>query len=1010
MVSDKWQHEQWPDISLVGGLGPVFLTPPFAYLYVTLGLLYNESSLVEGCVSIPFLSLKAAFFTALVLMSFPTMTWAEDPTADPVARPADIVDLHEVDPTILVDMMYATRANFVGERIDGYGANICFLTSAAADGLKKAQSRLKAFSKKTGQELTLLVRDCYRPQKAVKQFVEWVKDERATEMKETFYPEISKERLIQENYISPVSGHSRASSVDLTIARKDEFGEVEPVAMGTIVDYFGARSHTAFKGLTREEIANRKLLLTILSPEFKNYPKEWWHFALKTEPYPKTFFDFDVKAQVERKPQSVQANEVVTQITQPSVLAELDRNNGSPLALVNLFKRLHEANQLPVPPIVVAERSRASDLVAFKETYFRFASLVKADIARIISELGIDWEKDIQKTYDPASAKTAVGKEHRRNGNVTRIFNEKWLTSSMGQFILAGVVNRMDRRDFSTGTCGEVRFIYRLGYVTKLKAETYASRMPFTINMVFNYKDDGDGCAEVASRWRLQMIKDEVPADVAKRVLEGPVDFSKLTFKQMEMNAQVARFPSDLENVEKRNFAGQAVYLMRIFGIKDGGFVTRKLENTPDVSGILKSLEKQKLLKDFISENISAIDNGAYLMPEALLADVVLSYSTLGSSRVANKPFDLLLKPAEADQLVTSATSPEPLRFIANGRGLLERLNTSTCMGCHQSSSTAGFHFLGTDRSDFGAAPQDIKTALDGNRLVLPFSPHLFAELNRRAKYVSDLSNRVKPNAYRPHPSAPIATWTESDHMFLGAGENMPCPLENDRGLSTSSRWSCDEARGLRCGAVVENSSQSAGLGQCLPKKERIFAGLSCRRNVLRDSTPALAESGNSTLAYNSRSFTDRITSDEQLYGLYEGKVDLSQYNCRPTKIGVPLGRVTKACTISQMSLKNLKLEPVPDELCAVVGGKGFEEMAKGYFNSKKFAEGVGRGLLNSCSPTRFCREDYICQEMPDFLAGSRFNVSSDIIKTFRQKMVGFCTPTYFVYQLRLDGHPNPVD
>ena len=83
--------------------------------------------------------------------------------------------------------------------------------------------------------------------------------------------------------------------------------------------------------------------------------------------------------------------------------------------------------------------------------------------------------------------------------------------------------------------------------------------------------------------------------------------------------------------------------------------------------------------------------------------------------------------------------------------------------------------------------------------------------------------------------------------------------------------------------------------------------------------------------------------------------------------------------------------------------------MAKGYFSSKKFAEEVGRGLLNTCSPARFCREDYICQEMPDFLTSPRFNLGKDIIERLREKQVGFCTPTYFVYQLRLDGHPNPI-
>src|SRR6185369_2305845 len=98
-------------------------------------------------------------------------------------------------------------------------------------------------------------------------------------------------------------------------------------------------------------------------------------------------------------------------------------------------------------------------------------------------------------------------------------------------------------------------------------------------------------------------------------------------------------------------------------------------------------------------------------------------------------------------------------KFVASGAGLLERLNTSSCMGCHQSSSTAGFHFLGIDRVDFGRDADAIKGALDGNRLQLPFSPHVDAELVRRKDYVERVALGRAPNSFRPHPSAPPAAW-----------------------------------------------------------------------------------------------------------------------------------------------------------------------------------------------------------------------------------------------------------
>jgi D-alanyl-D-alanine dipeptidase len=230
---------------------------------------------------------------------FTTLLYAQVTT-----RPADIVDIKQVEPSIYVDMMYYANTNFVGQRVNGYKANVCMVTKAAAEGLKLAQARVKAAGRGSHQNLSLLVRDCYRPQKAVKQFVEWSTHTEQTEMKDIFYPELTKAKLIEDNYISPVSGHSRASSIDLTIVRINEKGELEPLPMGTTVDYFGERSHTAYAGIAPEEKRARQLLMDVMRPEFRNYAKEWWHYALNSEPYPKTFFDFDIEAIPPRTPQS----------------------------------------------------------------------------------------------------------------------------------------------------------------------------------------------------------------------------------------------------------------------------------------------------------------------------------------------------------------------------------------------------------------------------------------------------------------------------------------------------------------------------------------------------------------------------------------------------------------------------------------------------------------------------------------------------------------------------------
>jgi D-alanyl-D-alanine dipeptidase len=916
-------------------------------------------------------------------------------------RPADIVDLAEIDPTIHVDMMYASSANFIGAPVDGYSANICYLTLNAALGLKNAQRRLQETAR--GKSLTLVVRDCYRPFKAVSQFVKWASDPKDTKMKSVFYPDLNKSQLIAQNYISPVSGHSRASSIDLTIAEIGAGGEIKLLPMGTPLDFFGERSHTAFSDIPEEQKQNRGLLGAVMEPEFKNYSKEWWHFVLRTEPYPTTFFDFEIAARASAV--SHPQMPVTTLVGQAPVLAELDHDNSSPLSLMTLFRKIHAAQKLPLPAVATVGPTRASDLSKFSETYAQFAAVMSADISRMIAELGVDWEKEILKTYDPKSAKTDAGKNLRLNGNVMRVFNEKWLASSDALFTLSGVVNRIDRRDFDPTHCGELRFIYRLGYEVEMNGKTFSSRMPFTVNMVFSYGDDGRGCQDIASLWRIDETGGPDPAAMAQRLLQGPLDFSKLTFKQMEINAQVARFPSDLENVEGRKFAGQAIYWMRIFALNAGKFRPAKLENTPDVQAILKNSDKRRQLQEYLSSHVAEIDNGVFNLPESLEADVALSFSTAGSSRLANRPFDLLVSAEQAGKIVAASGIPaRSLKFVQSGSGLLERLNTSSCMGCHQSSSTAGFHFLGVDRFDFGRNADAIKQALDGNRLLLPFSPHVDAELARRKNYVEKISLGQMPNTFRPHPSAPAAAWESASPAYSGAGDNMPCPLNAD--LADAAKWSCNSGHNLSCQAIVTNASTSSRLGQCVPAAQNIYAGLSCRSNVIEDST---ARNGMSNLlSFNLRSFDDHVAKDELIYRLAEGKLSGYDYNCRPTKIGVPLGRVTRPCNSEESKFATIQPGKIPDEICAIVGGKGFEQMAKGYFDSAVFAAGVGRGLLNVCTPSRFCREDYICQEMPEFLAGAKFNVGAQALSVLKSQRIGFCTPTYFVYQLRLDGHPNP--
>ncbi len=209
-------------------------------------------------------------------------------------RPADFVDLADVDPTIRVDLIYLTPDNFVGRPIRGYLENRCFLVKPAAEGLKRAQARLQKIALRAKRDYTLLVRDCYRPHKATQDFLAWVDDPTDLKQKQKFYPLLSKSEIVSKGYLSAFSGHSRGSTVDLTIAEPGPNGELQVWDMGQILDFFGEVSHTDSGEIDSHARAGRRLLKKVMSPEFSNYEKEWWHYSLRNEPYPRTAFDFDV--------------------------------------------------------------------------------------------------------------------------------------------------------------------------------------------------------------------------------------------------------------------------------------------------------------------------------------------------------------------------------------------------------------------------------------------------------------------------------------------------------------------------------------------------------------------------------------------------------------------------------------------------------------------------------------------------------------------------------------------
>ncbi|MFD9411724.1 M15 family metallopeptidase [Streptomyces sp. NPDC059989] len=202
------------------------------------------------------------------------------------AAPPEFRALADVDPTVRQDMRYAGARNFMGRPVEGYEEPVCLLARPAAEALRRAQRRLLR------RGLSLKVYDCYRPQRAVDQFVRWANDASDQGTKAEFYPDVDKDRLIPEGYIAEKSGHSRGSTLDVTLVALVGGRELD---MGTAFDFFDPRSHTDSPAVSEAARANRRLLRDALGDAgFVNLPEEWWHFTFKPEAFPDTYFDFPV--------------------------------------------------------------------------------------------------------------------------------------------------------------------------------------------------------------------------------------------------------------------------------------------------------------------------------------------------------------------------------------------------------------------------------------------------------------------------------------------------------------------------------------------------------------------------------------------------------------------------------------------------------------------------------------------------------------------------------------------
>lgn len=250
-----------------------------------------------GCISpkakiIISISIVAIFLIALIIIIL--VVTLEEETKDPTLDCSGFVIVNDVIPDIITELRYYSTFNFVGKKISGYEEPVALLTKEAAQNLKNVSDFF------VGLGYRIKIWDSYRPQKAVDDFMKWAENDDQS-MKPYFYPDIEKKKEnLVPMYIADRSGHTHGSTVDITLVHMINGTDVD---FGTPFDHFGVKSNTNYtEGLTEEQINYRKLLNdTMYENNFINLDTEWWHYTLKNQPYPNTFFNFPVNGTLIRQ-------------------------------------------------------------------------------------------------------------------------------------------------------------------------------------------------------------------------------------------------------------------------------------------------------------------------------------------------------------------------------------------------------------------------------------------------------------------------------------------------------------------------------------------------------------------------------------------------------------------------------------------------------------------------------------------------------------------------------------
>ncbi len=580
-----------------------------------------------------------------------------------------------------------------------------------------------------------------------------------------------------------------------------------------------------------------------------------------------------------------------------------------------------------------------------------------------------------------------------RDGDEPRHFDVRWLSSDYGYMKLVAIANRMDRSDITKDSCGEVRFVYRLSY----KSQKSSSSLPFFVTVVHQYPKQ-ESCANFARTWNIDKVS---ALELKKAALKN------LSFRQLEINFQSLRFTSGYMH----DFGGQAMYMQRVFRKVDDRLVPVGLENTPDVLAIKKD---SSLLKKFVEylkqpENLRQLDEGILNIDfdPKFLTKLSISWSTLGRVRTANKPYSEIFR--ENRGLVESIDISK-LNYIKSHDALIERLNNLTCMGCHQSGGTAGFHSLGTADPDYSHP---------FNRQEQSLSPHALAERPRRIAWVQNVMKEQTPNRFRPHSTFSSADWNTSTAIpqFSNLNVGELCFAQNET-FAAQPTCADPKNRPVECQKTVLNQRKTVLLGECVLKAAIRSGGDVCWKGEIQEKA---------NLHLDRNPPTSNFFAFEDKWKL-SGPVmkDFKGYSCVLPQSGAPLGRMSRKCNLSEENFEVDLSKGTPEEICANQGGTGFDMCAASGDSGACLETKVTRAMLDTCSESRSCREDYICQKFPDYhnisvkdyvrkKGDQLINISSPEkikganIEEARKRGIGFCVPTYFLFNMRIDGHPSPV-